>query len=73
VIKLHRLWLCTTLMMLFWAATVLAQVEKSEQLGQVHFEVEKARTYYGKLVVLSAGSDTDRPTLQQAKAFLAKE
>ena len=36
-------------------------------------EAEKARTYYGKLVVLSAGSDTDRPALQQAKAFLAKK
>ena len=36
-------------------------------------EAEKARTYYGKLVALSAGSDTDRPALQQAKAFLAKK
>jgi tetratricopeptide (TPR) repeat protein len=36
-------------------------------------EVEKARTYYGQLVALSQGSDTDRPALQQAKAFLAKK
>jgi hypothetical protein len=36
-------------------------------------EVEKARTYYGQLVALSEPSDTDRPALQQAKAFLAKK
>jgi hypothetical protein len=36
-------------------------------------EVEKARTYYGQLVALGAGGDTDRPALQQAKAFLAKK
>jgi tetratricopeptide (TPR) repeat protein len=36
-------------------------------------EAEKARTYYGQLVALSAGGDTDRPALQQAKAFLAKK
>ena len=36
-------------------------------------EAEKARTYYGKLVALSARSDTERPALQQAKAFLAKK
>jgi hypothetical protein len=36
-------------------------------------DAEKARTYYGQLVALSAGGDTDRPALQQAKAFLAKK
>jgi tetratricopeptide (TPR) repeat protein len=36
-------------------------------------EVEKARTYYGQLVALSERGDTDRPALQQAKAFLAKK
>jgi tetratricopeptide (TPR) repeat protein len=36
-------------------------------------EVEKARTYYGQLMALSERSDTDRPALQQAKAFLAKK
>jgi hypothetical protein len=36
-------------------------------------EAEKARTYYGQLVALSAGGDTDRLALQQAKAFLAKK
>jgi tetratricopeptide (TPR) repeat protein len=34
--------------------------------------VAKARTYYGKLVALCEHSDTDRPALQQAKAFLAE-
>jgi hypothetical protein len=36
-------------------------------------EVEKARTYYGQLVALSARSATGRPALQQAKAFLGKK
>jgi hypothetical protein len=36
-------------------------------------EKEKARTYYGQLVVLSESSDADRPALQQAKAFLGKQ
>jgi len=36
--KPHRLWLCTTLIVLFWAANVLAQA-KTEQLGRVHFPV----------------------------------
>jgi tetratricopeptide (TPR) repeat protein len=36
-------------------------------------EAEKARTYYGQLVALSARSDTERPALQQAKAFLDKK
>ena len=36
-------------------------------------EEEKARTYYGQLVALSERSDTDRPALQQAKVFLAKQ
>ena len=32
-----------------------------------------ARTYYDKLVSLCERSDTDRPALQQAKAFLARK
>jgi tetratricopeptide (TPR) repeat protein len=36
-------------------------------------DVAKARTYYGKLVALCEHSDTDRPALQQAKAFLARQ
>jgi len=36
--KPHRLWLCTTFIVLFWAANVLAQA-KTEQLGRVHFPV----------------------------------
>jgi hypothetical protein len=36
-------------------------------------DVAKARTYYGKLVALCEHSDTARPALQQAKAFLARQ
>ena len=35
-------------------------------------DTQKARTYYAKLVALCDQSDTDRPALRHAKAFLAK-
>jgi tetratricopeptide (TPR) repeat protein len=34
---------------------------------------EKAKTYYAKLVALCERADTERPELQEAKAFLAKK
>ena len=34
---------------------------------------EKAKTYYAKLVTLCERADTERPELQEAKAFLAKK
>jgi tetratricopeptide (TPR) repeat protein len=33
----------------------------------------KAKTYYGKLVVLAQNADIERPELKEAKAFLAKK
>lgn len=36
-------------------------------------ETQKARAYYAQLVTLCAQSDTERPALQHAKAFLAKQ
>jgi tetratricopeptide (TPR) repeat protein len=33
----------------------------------------KARSYYGKLLVLVQKADSERPELKEAKAFLAKK
>jgi tetratricopeptide (TPR) repeat protein len=41
--------------------------------AQASGDREKARHYYAKLVSLCERADTDRPELQEAKAFLAKK
>ena len=33
----------------------------------------KARTYYGRLVILGEGADADRSELKQAKRFIARK
>jgi tetratricopeptide (TPR) repeat protein len=43
------------------------------QAAELSGETDKARTYYRKLVEVSAKADTERPELQKAKAFLAKK
>jgi tetratricopeptide (TPR) repeat protein len=42
------------------------------QAAELSGDTDKARTYYSKLVEVSAKADTERPELQKAKAFLAK-
>jgi tetratricopeptide (TPR) repeat protein len=42
------------------------------QAAELLGDTDKARTYYSKLVEVSAKADTERPELQKAKAFLAK-
>jgi uncharacterized protein HemY len=41
----------------------------AEQSG----DMAKTKTYYEKLVVLTQKADTERPELNEAKAFLAKK
>ena len=36
-------------------------------------EQAKAKSYYGKLVMLAQNADTERPEIIEAKAFLAKK
>ena len=45
-------------------------IARASELGG---DRDRARTYYTRLVAVAAGSDNQRPELQQAQAFLGKK
>jgi Tfp pilus assembly protein PilF len=41
--------------------------------AQLSGDLEKSRTYYGKLLTLCSNADTQRPELAEAKKYLAQK
>src|SRR5439155_598968 len=61
----------TEAMIYFAQAIGAARTGKSAE-ARAAVDRDRARTYYSKLVALAKPSETERPELQEAKAFLAR-